>query len=86
MAEEVYVEREVDLEPGDRLCLFTDGVADCRDDRGETYGNERVRDLLASLAAGTAAQITEGYVAELTRYRGETKPVDDMTLVVADMR
>ena len=86
MAEEVYAERAVDLEPGDRLCFFTDGVADCRDERGETFGNERVRDLLPTLAAGTAAQITEGYVSALNRYRGSTKALDDMTLVVAEMR
>jgi sigma-B regulation protein RsbU (phosphoserine phosphatase) len=86
MAEEVYVERQVDLEPGDRLVLFTDGVADCRDERGETYGTDRVRELLPSLAGRTATQITEGYVAELTRFRGDAKPVDDMTLVVAEVR
>jgi sigma-B regulation protein RsbU (phosphoserine phosphatase) len=86
MAEEVYAERVVDLEPGDRLVLVTDGVADCRDDRGATFGHDRVRELLPSLAKGTAAQITEGYVRELCQYRGETKPVDDMTLVVAEIR
>jgi phosphoserine phosphatase RsbU/P len=86
MAEEVYVERQVDLEPGDRLVLFTDGVADCRDERGETFGHDHVRDLLPPLAAGTATQIAESYVAELTRFRGDAKPVDDMTLVVAEVR
>ena len=86
MAEEMYAERVVDLEPGDRLVLFTDGVADCRDDRGESFGVERVRDLLPSLAGGTATQIGDGYVKELSEYRGDTKPVDDMTLVVAEIR
>jgi serine phosphatase RsbU (regulator of sigma subunit) len=86
MAEEVYAERVVDLEPGDRLVLFTDGVADCRDERGETFGHERVRELLPSLATGAAAQVTEGYVRELNQFRGEAKPVDDMTLVVAEIR
>jgi phosphoserine phosphatase RsbU/P len=86
MAEEVYAERVVDLEPGDRLCLFTDGVADCRDERGETFGHERVRDLLPELAGLTAAQIADGFVKRLSGFRGETKPVDDMTLVVAEIR
>jgi serine phosphatase RsbU (regulator of sigma subunit) len=86
MAEEVYAERVVDLEPGDRLVLFTDGVADCRDERGETFGHERVRDQLPSMAKGTAGQITEGYVKELNRFGGEAKAVDDVTLVVAEIR
>ena len=86
MAEEMYTERVVDLEPGDRLVLFTDGVADCRDDRGESFGVDRVRDLLPSLAGGTAGQISDGYEKALSDYRGDTKPIDDMTLVVAEIR
>jgi sigma-B regulation protein RsbU (phosphoserine phosphatase) len=86
MPEEVYTERVVELEPGDRLVLFTDGVADCRDELGETFGQDRVRDLLPNLAAGTASQITEGYVRELNAFRGTAKPQDDETLVVAEMR
>jgi len=86
MADEMYNEREVDLEPGDRLCLFTDGVADCRDDRGETFGVERVRELLPKHAGGTATEITDAYVTELKQFRGTTSPVDDMTLVVGEIR
>ena len=68
------------------MCLFTDGVADCRDERGATFGHDRVRDLLPELAAGTATQIADGYVKALSEFRGQTKPVDDMTLVVAEIR
>jgi sigma-B regulation protein RsbU (phosphoserine phosphatase) len=86
MPEEMYAERTVDLEPGDRLCLFTDGVADCRDERGETFGHDRLRRLLPELAGRPAGALTDAIVAELTRYRGSAKPVDDMTLVVAEVR
>jgi phosphoserine phosphatase RsbU/P len=86
MPEERYTEREVDLEPGDRLCLFTDGVADCRDERGATFGHDRVRELLPAYAGGTATAVTEAFVDELKRFRGAAKPVDDMTLVVAEIR
>jgi serine phosphatase RsbU (regulator of sigma subunit) len=86
MPEERYAERSVDLEPGDRLCLFTDGVADCRDERGETFGSDRVRHVLPTYAGGTAVAITERLVRDLTHFRGAAKPVDDMTLVVAEIR
>lgn len=86
MPEEMYAERTVDLEPGDRLCLFTDGVADCRDERGETFGHDRLRRLLPEVANQPAAAMTEAVVGELTRFRGAAKPVDDMTLLLAEIR
>jgi sigma-B regulation protein RsbU (phosphoserine phosphatase) len=86
MPGEVYTERVVDLEPGDRLVFFTDGVADYRDELGETFGHDRVRDLLPRLAAGTASEIIDAYVRELNAFRGTAKPQDDATLVVAEIR
>jgi sigma-B regulation protein RsbU (phosphoserine phosphatase) len=86
MPGEMYTEQAVDLEPGDRLCLFTDGVADCRDDRGATFGNDRVVQLLPTYATGTAAAIIQGYVAELTHFRGTASAVDDMTIVAGEIR
>jgi sigma-B regulation protein RsbU (phosphoserine phosphatase) len=86
MPEEVYLERSVELEPGDRLCLFTDGVADCRDERGETFGPERIQKSLKECATGTAAQIAANLVNELKRFRGTARPVDDVTLVIAEIR
>jgi serine phosphatase RsbU (regulator of sigma subunit) len=86
MPEEVYKECVVELEPGDRLVFFTDGVADCRDELGETFGHDRVRDLLPNFASGTATQISDAYVRELNAFRGTAKPQDDATLVVAEIR
>ena len=86
MPDEVYVERSVDLQPGDRLCLFTDGVADCRDERGATLGHERLLALLHERASASAAAITESVVDEIKQFRGSAKPVDDMTLVVAEIK
>lgn len=86
MPEEMYAERTVDLEPGDRICLFTDGVADCRDERGATFGHDRLRDLLPQFAGQTAAGMTEALARELRQFRGTARQLDDMTLVVAEIR
>lgn len=86
MPDEVFVEKSVELEPGDRICLYTDGVADCRDEQGATFGAERLRSQLVEYAEKNASQITESFVEGLKQFRGSAMPVDDMTLVVAEIR
>lgn len=86
MPGEVYAERAVDLAAGDRLCLFTDGVVDCRDERGEAFGAERLTGWLRQHAGGSAGEMAEGLTGELKRFRGSARPTDDMTLVVAEIR
>ena len=84
--DEVFAERTIDLEPGDRLCLFTDGVADNRDERGDSFGLEHIRELLPGFATNSATKITEQYVTELNRFRGTARQVDDATLVIGEIR
>ena len=86
MPDEVYVERTVQLEPGDRLCLFTDGVTDCRDELGAAFGHERLSHLLQSHASAPAGAIAQHIVTEMKEFCGTAKPVDDVTLLVAEIR
>lgn len=46
------------MEPGDRLCCFTDGVLDAHRPGGEDYGEERLRAFLGEAAAGLDAMET----------------------------
>lgn len=84
--DEVYSEKTVQLGSGDRLCLFTDGVTDCRDERGAAFGHERLVELFRAHSTESASKIAEAIVAEARRFCGNAKPVDDVTLLIAEIR
>ncbi len=82
--EEVYREKTLELEPGDRLCLFTDGVPDTRNEVGESFGTERIADSLARRdAAEPVADWSESFIRELADFRGSQRPTDDLTVILA---
>jgi hypothetical protein len=52
---ERYENQEVVLAPGDRLTLYTDGLLEARDSKGELFGFERLAKLVGNTAAAEDA-------------------------------
>jgi sigma-B regulation protein RsbU (phosphoserine phosphatase) len=79
-----YGSREVALEPGDVLVLFTDGMPEATNRAGAEYGYDALRAFLAALpAAGLSARdIRQALVDEIARFARGSHRQDDMTLVV----
>ena len=74
-----YEEREIELTPGDRLVLFTDGVSEASDGV-DMFTEERIAELAAATDA-SAAELQQVIVDAATTFaRGEVE--DDLTLVV----
>ena len=64
-----YMECEVATKPGDHLALYTDGLLEARNPRGELYGFKRLEDLFASptnAAAATEAAVNFGQDDDIT--------------------
>jgi PAS domain S-box-containing protein len=74
------VDEAIDLGPGDALVLYTDGVTDER--RGdEEFGEQRLAELVASLAGRTAQEIADAVLHEVVAFRSD-QPRDDIALLV----
>ncbi len=77
-----FSERQFDNLPDGAVLFFgTDGVWESSNVQGELFGKERLRDVLRASACLSAAEITQAVVAELTRFRGQSRQEDDVTVV-----
>ena len=74
-----YPDVGVDLQGGDVVVLYTDGLTEAR--RGdELFGVERVRKSLDACGTRRAADILEGLLAAVRDFAD--RPLDDLTVVV----
>jgi sigma-B regulation protein RsbU (phosphoserine phosphatase) len=76
-----YTQTAVQLEPDDLLLLYTDGVNESHDGKGEQLGLDRLLEMANSLPTGSAAAAGEALLAAVERFRGGGPPTDDETLV-----
>jgi serine phosphatase RsbU (regulator of sigma subunit) len=84
--DELYLsDQEMDLLPGDRLILFTDGLTDVRAPDGRTFGSERLWDLIRSHAHLAAGELCEVVFADLAAFQDAAEQYDDMTLLVVEV-
>jgi len=74
--------QSLQLEQGDVLFLFTDGVIESVDTDGKEYGLERIADLVKYCAGETVEQMRQHIISELTRHRAGADLRDDTTFVL----
>ena len=78
-----YVPATRRLEPGDTLCLITDGITEAAGPDGQLYGRERLHALLDRLGgAASAAETGEAIRRDVTAFTGGTEPSDDMAVLI----
>lgn len=70
------------LPPGAVVLVATDGMWETRNAAREMYGKERLMESLRRNARKSAAEIRDGLLEELHRFRGEGPQEDDETFVI----
>jgi hypothetical protein len=70
----------VDIDEGDAVLMFTDGITEAMSGTGEMFGQDRLRASLAKHGALEAEQIVLGILAEVNAFQAEQS--DDLTLLV----
>jgi sigma-B regulation protein RsbU (phosphoserine phosphatase) len=83
MADTAYEEhRYGPLRAGQIVLVGTDGIWEMPNAAGEMFGKDRLREVIRASAAGSAADVVQAVLAAVQEFRGECRPVDDVTFVV----
>ncbi|MDY7107544.1 MAG: SpoIIE family protein phosphatase [Planctomycetota bacterium] len=77
-AEYRYDAARLELHPGDRLILYSDGIIEHRDAAGEEFGHDRLIDAVAA-SASPDADVVDALTA-LRKFVGEAAFADDTTI------
>jgi sigma-B regulation protein RsbU (phosphoserine phosphatase) len=74
------------LPAGSTLVLYTDGMTDCRNPAGESFGLQRIKDTLIGLAGLPAQRVCDELLNTLRTFQDSASQDDDVTLVAIHSR
>jgi sigma-B regulation protein RsbU (phosphoserine phosphatase) len=77
-----YSDETIELEPGDILVLYTDGVTETTNPSGELFGNQRLTDLILQDASLPAQDVIQAIRLGLEDFSKGATQDDDVTIVV----
>jgi PAS domain S-box-containing protein len=83
-AVDVEATLDVDLDPGDRIVLYTDGITDVFDSNGEMLGVPGVQKFVREAAMLPFAEMKQGILDRVADWR-EGPPSDDVSIVLAEV-
>jgi len=77
-----YREGRTQLQPGDVLVIYSDGVTEAVSPSGEEFGPTRLYEVVSRNVDASAAGIRDRIESSLTKFAQGTSAADDITLVI----
>jgi len=74
--------REIALQSGDGIVLYTDGITEAQNIEKKCYGLERLCEIVTSNWSLSAQEIQSSVINDVKNYIGKQKVFDDITLLV----
>ena len=84
-AVDVTTTLEVALQPDDRIVLYTDGISEVFNSRGEMLGVEGVQEIVRQASSLPANEMKQGILDGVAAWR-EGPPTDDVSLMLVHVR
>ncbi len=80
-----YEETRLQLQPGDKVVFYTDGIVEAMNKRQEIYGFERLQEVIKTSKADTAEALMNDIIKSVSDFTGDAPQHDDLTLIVVNV-
>ena len=77
-----YTEQAVRFSDGDVFILYTDGITEAMNDKGEQFGAERLKELIRDTERGSSEALSNSIMASVRTFTVNKEFADDATIVV----
>ena len=81
-----YRDYELQMEPGSKIFVYTDGVPDANNPAGERYGTNRLETALNQTASGSPEQILRFIRTDVDAFADGAKQFDDLTMLCLEYK
>ena len=81
-----FKQAEHQLQPGDILFLYTDGIKEAMNQQEELYGYERIKEILKQSSDLKVDEIRQNIVADVEKYCSGYPQQDDWTIVIIKVK
>ncbi len=77
----VWTQSTINIEPGDRIWVFTDGIPEAHDIAANQYSDERLEKFLTDSRSAPLPEATAALIGDVSKFVGEAPRSDDITLL-----
>jgi sigma-B regulation protein RsbU (phosphoserine phosphatase) len=79
-----FEQKDVFLEPGDKLFLYTDGLTEAKDENGELFGTQRLIKILQENNWLSGENLFQKILDEIKEYSKNPNTDDDITMMLLE--
>ena len=81
-----YTDQELQLAPGDKVFLYTDGITEAADDAGAFFGSDRLIGVLNTVVKESPVEVINDVSDSISAFVKDAEQFDDMTMLCLEYK
>ena len=81
-----YVEHSINLEKGDRIFIYTDGITEATDSNNQLFGDDRLLEAINKTKNLSAPDTLKKIREQIDLFVGNAEQFDDLTMLTFELK